>query len=111
MKKIFPSQSYTALGLAYFILHLSSIYVHQMWIYIAYELLFLTYLIFGSKAPHFLKQSAILHGILTLFYLPELFVSRGLSLSNPLSALALYPFAHWLISALAAGLRPKPASE
>ena len=108
MKFYFPKSTYTYIGLLYFALHLSSIYIHTKWIYLAYEVLFILYIVAGSQFSIQSKsirevaiQSAILHSLLTLFYIPELFITRGLSLTNPLAALALYPLLHWLISLLA----------
>jgi len=105
MKTYFPKSRHTFVGLLYFSLHLSSIYIHTKWIYLAYEVLFILYIIFGSQfsiqsksTRRTVLQSAILHSILTLFYIPELFITRGLSLTNPLAALALYPLLHWLLS-------------
>jgi len=108
MKSYFPKSTHTFIGLLYFALHLSSIYIHTKWIYLAYEVLFILYIIFGSQFSIQSKsirevalQSAVFHSILTLFYLPELFITRGLSITNPLAALALYPLLHWVVSWLA----------
>ena len=108
MKSYFPKTIHTLVGLLYFALHLSSIYIHIKWIYLAYELLFILYIIFGSQfsiqsnsTREAVTQSAILHSILTLFYIPELFITRGLSMTNPLAALALYPLLHYVVSWLA----------
>lgn len=105
MKSYFTKSKHTFVGALYFALHLSSIYIHTKWIYLAYEVLFILYIIFGSQFSiqsksirEVVAQSAILHSILTLFYIPELFITRGLSLTNPLAALALYPLLNWLIS-------------
>lgn len=105
MKSYFPKSTHTFIGLLYFSLHLSSIYIHTKWIYLAYEVLFILYIVLGSQFSIQSKstreaatQSAFLHGILTLFYIPELFITRGLSMTNPLAALALYPLLHWLAS-------------
>ena len=117
MKSYFPKSKHTFVGALYFALHLSSIYIHTKWIYLAYEVLFILYIIFGSQFSIQSKsirkvamQSTILHGILTLFYLPELFITRGLTLTNPLAALALYPFLHWLISLLGITISTKTKS-
>ena len=106
MKSYFQKSTHTYIGLLYFTLHLGSIYIHTKWIYLAYEVLFILYIIWGSQFSKRIKsakaailQSAILHTILTVFYIPELFITRGLSLTNPLAALTLYPLLHWLISA------------
>jgi len=97
MKTIFPIQLHTILGLCYFILHLSSIYVHQAWIYLTYEALFLGYMLLGTGKEKFLLQAGILHTTLTALYIPELFYARGVAFSNPLAALVFYPAAHYLI--------------
>ena len=117
MKSYFPKTIHTLVGLLYFALHLSSIYIHIKWIYLAYELLFILYIIFGSQfsiqsnsTREAVTQSAILHSILTLFYIPELFITRGLTLTNPLAALALYPLLHWLISLLGITISTKAKS-
>lgn len=114
MKNTFPLSKHTYIGALYFALHLSSIYIHNKWIYLAYELLFILYIIFGSQFSIRLKssrevvlQSAVFHGILTLLYLPELFITQGLSISNPLTALALYPFLHWFIFLTIVGIFKK----
>jgi len=108
MKSYFPKSTHTFIGLLYFLLHLSSIYIHTKWIYLAYEILFILYIVLGSQfsiqsksTREAVTQSAILHSILTLFYIPELFITRGLSMTNPLAALALYPLLHWVVSWLA----------
>jgi hypothetical protein len=114
MKSYFPKSRHTFIGLLYFLLHLSSIYIHTKWIYLSYEVLFTLYIVFGSQFSIQSKsireaaaQSAILHSILTLFYIPELFITRGLSMTNPLAALAIYPLLHWLISWLIMGIAIK----
>lgn len=117
MKSYFPKSTHTYIGLLYFLLHLSSIYIHTKWIYLAYEILFILYIVLGSQFSIQFKstreavtQSAILHTILTLFYIPELFIIRGLSMTNPLAALALYPLLHWLISLLGITISTKAKS-
>ena len=107
MKNLFPPSKHTYTVLLYFALHLASIYIHTKWIYLAYESLFLLYLFWGSRfviksknLKAVISQSAIIHGILTLFYIPELFITRGLSITNPLTALALYPLLHFSLSSL-----------
>lgn len=107
MKTINPTSKYTFIGLGYFALHLSSIYVHQAWIYLAYEMLFIAYLFLGMGKKKFLFQAGILHVLLTVFYIPELFYTRGLSLSNPLAALVFYPAAHFLLLIIVAGISNK----
>lgn len=106
MKFYFPKSAHTYIGLLYFTVHLSSIYIHTKWIYLAYEILFILYIILGSQfsiriksAQAVVLQSAILHVVLTIFYVPELFITRGLSLTNPLAALTLYPLLHWVLFA------------
>ena len=108
MKSYFPKSKHTFVGALYFALHLSSIYIHTKWIYLAYEVLFILYIIFGSQFSiqsnsirEAVAQSAILHSILILFYIQELFITRGVSITNPLAALALYPLLHWVVSWLA----------
>ena len=105
MRSVFPLATHTYLALAYFAIHLGSIYIHDKWMYMGYEVLFFLMVFFGVRyarsqgvARGVILQSATLHGILTAFYLPELFVSQGVSLNNPLAALALYPLVHWLLS-------------
>ena len=107
MKNLFPPSKHTYTVLLYFGLHLASIYIHTKWIYLAYEGLFILYLFWASQfslrsknAKGVVWQSAIIHGALTLFYIPELFITRGLSITNPLAALALYPLLHFSLSAL-----------
>jgi hypothetical protein len=107
MKAAFPKRAHTLFGLSYFALHLSSIYIHQAWIYLAYEVLFLGYIILGIGKEKMLLQAGILHILLTAFYIPELFYTRGLSLSNPLSALVFYPAAHFLLLIIVAGINNK----
>jgi hypothetical protein len=114
MKSYFPKSKHTYVGALYFALHLSSIYIHTKWIYLAYEVLFILYIVVGShfsiqskSTREAVTQSAILHSILTLFYIPELFITQGLSLTNPLAALALYPLLHWLISWFIMGIAIK----
>jgi hypothetical protein len=111
MKSYFQKSTHTYIGLLYFTLHLGSIYIHTKWIYLAYEVLFILYIIRGSQFSKRIKsaksvvlQSAILHGVLTIFYAPELFITRGLEISNPLAALALYPLLHWIIFTLVTAL-------
>lgn len=105
---------HTIIALLYFTLHLSSIYIHTKWIYLAYEVFFILYIVFGSQFSiqsksirEAVAQSAILHSILTLFYIPELFFTRGLSMTNPLAALAFYPLLHWVVSWLAMSIAIK----
>lgn len=107
MKKLFPKTAVTALSLLYFFVHGISLVLHNKYIYLVYEIIFLGYLLAGGaqalrtkKWNELIKQSAILHFVLTVLYAMTLFFFYNISIKSPQTLLLLYPLGHFLISAL-----------